>query len=102
MMYKFSGQRDLDALASFARNGYSNAEGKAVPKALGFAGKLKKSINKMVGDIVHIWDLRRLAGFALFLSGAMFGLAFGMTIGAVITERSYRKMAAKNKSKKSE
>eukprot|EP01057_Protomagalhaensia_wolfi_P003258 Protomagalhaensia_wolfi_Nauph_80__3257@NODE_3310_length_830_cov_1019_816688_g2596_i0_p1_GENE_NODE_3310_length_830_cov_1019_816688_g2596_i0NODE_3310_length_830_cov_1019_816688_g2596_i0_p1_ORF_typecomplete_len173_score31_35Thioredoxin/PF00085_20/3e29Thioredoxin_2/PF13098_6/2_1e06Thioredoxin_8/PF13905_6/0_0048Thioredoxin_8/PF13905_6/5_4Thioredoxin_3/PF13192_6/3_5e05AhpCTSA/PF00578_21/5_4e05Thioredoxin_9/PF14595_6/7_4e05Thioredoxin_7/PF13899_6/0_00017Thioredoxin_7/PF13899_6/9_2e03HyaE/PF07449_11/0_0 len=47
MMYKFSGQRDLDALASFARSGYSKAEGKPVPKALTLAGKLRKSINKM-------------------------------------------------------
>eukprot|EP01055_Gregarina_sp_Pseudo9_P002204 Gregarina_sp_Pseudo_9__2203@NODE_2546_length_960_cov_259_027144_g2219_i1_p1_GENE_NODE_2546_length_960_cov_259_027144_g2219_i1NODE_2546_length_960_cov_259_027144_g2219_i1_p1_ORF_typecomplete_len169_score30_75Thioredoxin/PF00085_20/1_5e29Thioredoxin_2/PF13098_6/5_1e07Thioredoxin_3/PF13192_6/2_7e06TraF/PF13728_6/7_1e06AhpCTSA/PF00578_21/7_2e06Thioredoxin_8/PF13905_6/0_0027Thioredoxin_8/PF13905_6/11Thioredoxin_7/PF13899_6/3_1e05Calsequestrin/PF01216_17/0_0002HyaE/PF07449_11/0_00037OST3_OST6/PF04756_ len=46
-MYKYSGARQVEELAEFAREGYSKATPKAVPRPLGPAEKLRKAVKNL-------------------------------------------------------
>lgn len=90
-LYKYHGEKTLEAMKEFVMGGYKLQEGEQVPAPPGFAQVQWKKFQKFVEtneelgylkeDFEHIVAIRKNAAAVLLLIGAVIGFLFGCLAG---------------------
>lgn len=86
-LYEYNGPRSLDALSAFARGGFKDGKGVAVPAPAGQAAVALEYVNAVAQDIHTMVVRKPVAALAFTILGSLMGILFAVLAFTLCLEK---------------